>query len=97
METQNNNLTSLPEKWCVIATNDEEAEIMMLYANKLNQLNSWDLKDCKYFHLHIKDGKYDAGNRNQLPNYIKLTFEQFERWVLNKKPKYQLWKLKIQS
>ena len=96
MEAQNNNLTSLPEKWCVIATNNEEAKIMKPYANKMQNGDGWSIDNSQSYYLHIFNNSYQSGYRQKNKDFTEITFKQFERWVLNKPSKINyLWKLKI--
>ena len=96
MEAQNNNLTSLPEKWCVELLS--HYEIINNWGKEY-----WESKTGwgnlgRYAYMKCCFKEKSCSSSYFIPSeYTLITFEQFERWVLNKKPKYQLWKLKIQS
>jgi hypothetical protein len=75
-----NNLTQLPEKWCVQRTEEHGAIINKWFTdNKHGQPykteNDW---------IFISGGSYNATNKPNENNCI--TFEQFEKWVMKKEP-----------
>lgn len=80
-------MKKLPDKWQIIATNDYEAEIIAPYANKMSKeagYGKWDKKDALKYYLTMENGRYESGSGSYLEDYKLLTFEQFERLVLNK-------------
>lgn len=80
-------MDKLPQKWQIKATNDYEAEIIAPYANEMSGevgLGKWNKKDALSYYLTMEDGQYVSGAGLHIEDYILLTFEQFERLVLNK-------------
>ncbi len=77
-------LMSLPSKWC-IKVNDDNRSILDRYRSKLLNVNltyslkCWLLSDSNY------DNSYISYNTDQtLEGYTEITFEEFNKWVLNK-------------
>ena len=75
----------LPEKWCIIAKNDEEGEILIPYANKIFQSDiAWDRNNVKNYWLLIDTSKNGTYNASQVKcdDYTEITFDQFKKYVL---------------
>lgn len=90
----NEQLTQLPEYWCVIIT-EENLEFCNNYLqenkNKYpNYSRNWKvgLYDNAYFHSSSDKGhtSYEI-----FPNYTLINKKQFQQWVLNKQEIYELW------
>ncbi len=70
----------LPDKWCIKATNDEEAEVIANYGS-LVDIEGWTKSNTFHYYLHIFNDVYYAGNIQILEGYTKITFVIY---VLNK-------------
>jgi len=86
VSSNSNNLSSLPEKWCIDCSLPGVSEAVRKYAND-NSLNpnawSFDQKDNKYYR---RDG-YKWQNSRFIPAaYTEITLDQFKKWVLKEKP-----------
>jgi hypothetical protein len=76
----------LPEKWCIKATDQEEAEIIAQYADPLNfecNKDRWVANDSLRFWLSIENGKFIEGYSSRDERFSEITFEQFLRHVLH--------------
>ena len=87
METKNTKLTKLPEKWSVNVTD-----------SNLQIINKW--LGCHRFNLGswscVNYDKSATDIPHKDPRLTTISFEDFERFVLNKPSKINwLWKLKI--
>lgn len=96
MESDTKQLTKLPECWYVEVT-DENVKILSEWRGVYN-LDSSNIVGI----LKNYDGKFRKGHNPKnlisesgLNGYnfgTKITFEQFEKWILNKNKKnYELW------
>lgn len=88
--------TELPQRWCIKACNNEEAQIIQPYANEMatNDGNSpWSIGDCKHYYLSVEDGKYYGGNGGGYSGFEKLTIEEFQTLVLGNtlEPNYEIY------
>ena len=91
MESNNEQLTSLPEFWYV-QRNYDNAEVLNEWNNKkynCNETNeAWSSSDAAAM---LSDNNYTAVSIVNKSKYKEITFEQFEMWVLNKSKIYELW------
>jgi len=84
--TNSNNLSSLPEKWCIDCSLPGVSEVVRKYAND-NNLNpdNWEFNEGRYKYYR-RDG-YRWNNTNSiLKGYTEITLDQFKKWVLKEKP-----------
>ena len=83
--------TELPKKWCIKRDKDNDM-IITNYINKISGFdhNSFALNDNNPY-LHNKKGC--SSNNYPFSDYIEITFEEFERLVLNKltEPQYEVY------
>jgi len=87
--------TTLPTKWAVKGENKYQYKVIADYANPLNieyNGDKWGVNDSKLYILHIKNGKYRGGSPELDLDFELITFEEFERLVLDKstEPTYEI-------
>lgn len=91
MESDNEQLTSLPKFWYV-QRNYDNAKVLNEWNNKkykCNEINeAWSSSDAA---VMLSDKSYTAISVVNKSKYKEITFKQFEMWVLNKNKIYELW------
>jgi len=85
-------LTSLPEKWCIRALNNEQFSIIKPYFQKLKSHykdyivsspnNGWSNREIDNYTINIDVFLRDG--------YIELTLDQFRKWVLKEEIKQEI-------
>lgn len=76
-----------------LAKNEYEADIIYDFiVNRINKENkgSWKKEHVYQYHLVVSGGIYETGHRTPIQNYkyknyIKVSFEDFEKYIYNKK------------
>lgn len=79
-----------PKKWAIRAKNQEEAEVIAAYADKLaGNKSDWNTEDALTYYLAVSNGVYVEGyfdlNGQRNPSskdYTEISFDQFKRFVL---------------
>jgi hypothetical protein len=91
MESNNEQLISLPEFWYV-QRNYDNSKILNDWNNKkynCNETNkAWSSHNAAAM---LSDTNYTAISVVNKSKYKEITFEQFKMWVLNKSKIYELW------
>ena len=80
------------EKWCIKISEDEQVEIVSNYITPLVlkvHTYKWN-KYAKSHYAHINNGKFVNGYHEVKEGYTNLTFEEFERLILNKESNYEI-------
>lgn len=90
MESNTKQLTSLPKYWYV-QRNNNNAKVLNEWNNKKYNSEGSSEDWAGSGAAMLSDQPYRnvfAVNKNK---YTEITFEQFEKWVLNKNKNYELW------
>lgn len=74
----------LPEKWCIIANNRENAEILYDYQNKVpGKTGGWDIHTTSHYNIYfIYDNGQADNSHNKPEDALEITIEQFKKYVL---------------
>lgn len=76
----------IPEKWCIKATNDEEAKVIAKYASNLCEKignDLWSFQDAYDYYLIFENGEYKDGFKTIPPGTEDITYKDFKTYVLN--------------
>lgn len=80
-------MKQLPEYWYVLYNSEDEfhkiarfLDVKWSYYHEFNKYGTSNVKDCEWF-----DETYDIEDHKNL-NIIKITFEEWEKYVVNKEP-----------
>ena len=80
-------MDKLPKKWQIKAKNEQEALIIAPYANEMSLIanySKWNKQDALSYWLQMEDGEYYSGNSVESKVFTTITFQDFEKLVLNK-------------
>lgn len=84
--------TELPKKWTIKAYSKEEAKVIFPYNNE-SKCCYWNISNSQHynFYANYKNNKYLRSSKT--PLHEEITFEEFERLVLNKstEPQYEIY------
>lgn len=90
MESNTKQLTSLPKYW-YIKRNNNNAKVLNEWNNKKynceRSSEAWASSEAAM----LSDQQYRNVTAVDKSKYTEITFEQFEKWVLNKNKNYELW------
>jgi len=77
-------LSSLPKRWCIKAYTPEQEKEINAYARSLSGGGHWtdSINHARTYFLCVSDGKYIRGNDSFDDDYTKITYEQFKKWVI---------------
>lgn len=74
-----------PERYVVKANNSKEGKILGKYVAKQYNQTQWLDKDINQnYYLHIDCGNYKHGNLEIQEYHEEITFEEFEKYIINK-------------
>lgn len=95
MESNTEQLTKLPECWYVEVT-DKNVKILSEWRgvydlNNLNIVGIFKDYDGKFKKGHNPKNLISEPNPNSYTFGTKITFEQFQKWILNQTTIYELW------
>jgi len=82
----------LPEIWCVRATTQEEDKVLTDYIkDEFSTDCEYDLDvrgNCWFSNVEIKKEHYEFMD-NAPQGFTEITYQEFEKYVLNKEPVFQ--------
>jgi len=80
-----NNLTNLPEKWCIKPNSESQLTKIWEYCASQNG----DARNSEYYYHFPEFKRMCTCASSPLKGFTEITFKQFERWVLKEIPNYE--------